>query len=451
MSHKLYFAKMILELFLKLMKSRKDLMYLNCFDSVTGAKQRSTFFDEAQDIVLDNDKNKYCIAIFDIKKFRIFNENYGREMGDKLLEFIANKLNNLLLPNLENFGRMGSDEFAVMFCAKDKTALNRRMTQVFKELKKSLEINKKIKIGLSFGIYYAVSSKESVEMSYEKAKSAQKSAKSSKSLEYMLFDKRLAILEKEEAYMEQSMEKALVNNEFKLFLQPQYKLKTKEVCGLEALCRWEKTKGDYLPPMKFIPLFEQNKFILKLDFYMFEKVCRFIKFLIVNNIEPVCISVNFSRLHVYENDWVKKLCEICHKYNVPKSLIKVEVTESFALCGNDKMVSRAGELKKAGFKLSIDDFGAGYSSLGILKSIPAHEVKLDRSFFFEKEESGKSDIILRYIIAMSKDLGLETVAEGIEKWEQIKKLEDLNCDMVQGFIFSKPMPAKLLISQVFKG
>ncbi len=258
---------------------------------------------------------------------------------------------------------------------------------------------------------------------------------------FKVLDKNENLSQGQKSFLEQKVLRAMKKDEFKLFLQGQFDAKNEAICGAEALVRWEIEKGKYLLPCSFLDLFEKNGVILKLDYYMFDKVCGLIKSWIDSSIKPICVSVNFSRQHVLTGDWVENLSNITQKHRVPKNLVNIEITESFALENERMLIDKAEKLKGMGFNLSIDDFGTGYSSLSILGSLPVNEIKLDRSFFTKGNLSEKTDYIVKHIILMAKSLGLKTVAEGIEEERQVKKLKKLDCDVIQGYYFAKPVPA----------
>ncbi|MEG1638751.1 MAG: EAL domain-containing protein [Erysipelotrichaceae bacterium] len=244
--------------------------------------------------------------------------------------------------------------------------------------------------------------------------------------------------------MEDVFESALINHEFELFLQPKYSLKTGRIAGAEALVRWQRSKDKYIQPNEFIPLFEKNGFITKLDYYMFENVCQMIqKWKKTIKVEDIPrISVNISRVHLNSKELPIKLLEIATKYQINPNEIEIELTESVMITAEDQVLGMLHQIKNAGFLLSIDDFGRGYSSLSSLSDIPADFVKIDKVFLDHSIENERGRIILLNIIKMIKDLDLISIAEGVETEEQINLLKDAGCDYVQGFYFSKAIPIK---------
>lgn len=244
-------------------------------------------------------------------------------------------------------------------------------------------------------------------------------------------------------YIESHMNQALKNGEFRLFLQPKMNLKRKTIGGAEALVRWVTSEQKMIFPDQFIPLFEQNGFCIELDLYMMEQVCRQIREWIDQGKEPVPVSVNQSKLLFYEEGYVKRLCEIIKKYEIPAQMITLEILESLALEDAEGLNNRIGELKEKGFNISIDDFGSGYSSLNILSSLDIDELKLDRVFLMKKagHKEWKQQVVMEQIIEMAKKMDITTVAEGVETPEDETLILNAGCDYGQGYYYSRPVCA----------
>ena len=227
--------------------------------------------------------------------------------------------------------------------------------------------------------------------------------------------------------IENNMESALLNNEFTFYLQPKYAPNGQVMLGAEALVRWLEPSGNLIMPGEFIPIFEQNDFILKMDEYIFESVCKFLYQRIIENLPNVPISINISRL------------------------VELEITENILLDNIEKIRNIIIELQNNGFTCSIDDFGSGYSSLNSLKDLPFEVIKLDRLFLINSYDIQRSQEIIKAIVEMAKTINIKTVAEGVETPSQLEFLKMIDCDMIQGYIFSKPRPIKefvqLLINQ----
>lgn len=245
-----------------------------------------------------------------------------------------------------------------------------------------------------------------------------------------------------EEEIEKDMELALINQEFKVYLQPKYSLDTEQIVGAEALVRWIHSTKGIIPPDKFIPLFEKNGFIKQLDFYIFEEVCSVQKKWGENNIalEDIPISVNLSRIHMNESRLTLKLGEIIKQYGIEAKCLEIELTESAILDNIDSLIRIIEDIKKAGFAVSMDDFGSGYSSLNLLKDLLVDILKIDKEFLGEGGDDYRGKVILSNIIHMAKELKLITVAEGVETKEQVEFLKEVGCNIAQGYYYAKPMP-----------
>jgi EAL domain-containing protein (putative c-di-GMP-specific phosphodiesterase class I) len=238
---------------------------------------------------------------------------------------------------------------------------------------------------------------------------------------------------------------AIERHEIKPYYQPMYNTLTNKLSGAEALAYWEKPDGTIISPGHFIPPLEEQGLITYLDWYMLREVCIFLQDQIKNNRRVTSVSVNFSRKHVNEDDFVEKLCEITDQYQIPRNLIVVEITESaFADC-TEKIADLIAEIRKEGFRVAIDDFGQGLSSLSFVKDVPVDILKIDKSLLSHNCEDEKERIVLESIFTFAHRLKLTTVAEGVETREQLGFLRTCGCKVIQGFLFSRPISAENFI------
>lgn len=245
---------------------------------------------------------------------------------------------------------------------------------------------------------------------------------------------------KNKSSIEKNVHKALKKDEFDIYLQPKYNPESQCIVGAEGLARWNNRNNDAVSPEVFIPILEKNKNIVKLDMYMFEEACKIISRWSKNNVSLVPISINISKITMSENDnFVIDLKNIIKKYDIDTRFLEIELTERIMFRETNKIVSIIKEIKKIGIKVSLDDFGAGYSSLNILKNIPIDIIKLDKLFLDKRDISEKGKIVIKNIINMANELGLEVVAEGVEFLEQSQFLKSVGCEVVQGYLYGKPM------------
>lgn len=245
---------------------------------------------------------------------------------------------------------------------------------------------------------------------------------------------------------------AISEREFFAVYQPKVDVKSRRLLGAEALVRWGRGEG-YVMPGDFIPILEKDGCVTALDFYMLEEVCKFIRKLINEGIEPVKISVNFSKRHLSNNKLVEEIIDVLERYETPRRYIEIELTEREDFHNNRAMQEVVSDLNLLGIKTSIDDFGTGYSSLGMLKTLQIDTLKIDRSFIPQSNIDGseKSLLMLKGVVSLAKSLGLTIVAEGVETPEQLEIIKGMDCDMVQGYIFDKPLSESEFIKRIKKG
>ena len=269
---------------------------------------------------------------------------------------------------------------------------------------------------------------------------ARKSIKDSISETQAYYDEDMKRTLETENAIERRMEEALANREFQVYLQPKYDLHTEKIKGAEALVRWIDPEKGLVPPDQFIPLFEKNGFVLKLDFYVYEEVLKRMAKWKAEGRELICVSVNVSRVHVGTADFFEKLNRLLETYQIPKKKFELELTET--IMGGEGSDTREFilECKREGYPVSIDDFGSGYSSLNLLKDLPVDILKIDKGFLDEAEGSKRSTIIVEQVVEMAKRMDIATVCEGVETEKQVKFLKRIGCDMAQGYLFSRPVP-----------
>ena len=240
-----------------------------------------------------------------------------------------------------------------------------------------------------------------------------------------------------EKFIEENMQAAITENQFLMYLQPKYSIAKNEIIGAEALVRWRHPERGMIYPDQFIPVIEENGFIRKVDYYIWERACRFIKKCGNIGITTCPISVNVSRVHLQDNECIEVLSDLIKSNHIPKSLLELEITET---AGNQQVSMKALELKEEGFTLLMDDFGSGYSSLNTLKDIPVDILKVDMKFLGTGDKDGRSERILASVIQMATLLELAVIVEGVETKEQKDFLESVGCEYVQGFYYAHPMP-----------
>lgn len=421
--------------FRRLTKANEEVSRIAYTDSITGYSTWDKFVLDAKSL-LRHEYRRYALVSFDIDKFKAINDMYGHEEGNRVLKLIADTVNRNLQDG-ETFSRINSDNYYILMLYSSDSDTARRIGSLIQAIE--YEITEFVPV-LSFGIYRITDKSVSIRRMGDLADIAKRTVKYGDDSAYTFYSESMLEKMREEKRIENEMQTALDMHEFCVFYQPKVSLDGKvNLTGAEALVRWIKD-GTVISPGKFIPLFEKNRFIVKLDYYIMDQVCQKIKQW-ESYYPHLLISVNMSRAHLRDPQFVEKLNDICLSHGVSTSSIEIEITESAAYGSLDVLTAVFKQLKDYGFHISIDDFGSGYSSLNMLKDLPADVLKIDRAFLAESNSNKRANDILGYVIRMAGSLGMHTICEGIETDEQAKLLGGLGCEMAQGFYFAKPMPS----------
>ncbi len=425
-------------------KSVKQIERIAYYDKLTGVSNLVKFKLDLAEIISrkDFDASKYILLKSDVENFKVVNEVYGREVGDRVICQIAKNVKNMAGEVFE-IARTGSDEFIVLAEKAKVEEYFAKREQYDEELKFVVPEVKKHIFKYRYGRYFIEANETNVDDMINKVMIAHSYVRTKSEWTMWDYDEEFKHHMLRMSELTNKMEDALEQQEFKMFLQPKYKLATNKIVGAEALVRWFETDGTVIYPNEFISLFEKNEFITTLDEYIFESACAFIAKQREEGKEYVPISVNFSRRHLQNENFVSRLQEIAHKHNVETEYLEIELTETTVIEHADILHRVLDNLHEAGFRISIDDFGSGYSSLGMLKDYKFDVVKLDRSFFVAEEEGREvAKTVLTGIINLVTSLGSKVVAEGIEYEDQVEFLRTVDCHSVQGYYFAKPMAVK---------
>ncbi len=422
-------------------KSMKQIEQVAYYDELTGVSNLVKFKSDLE-IILNRknfDSSKHILLKGDVENFKVINEVFGIKVGDNIIKEIATISKNMKGEIFE-IARTGADEFIIL-AEKDKVEnFFKNKTQYVNSLKQSIPEIKKHLFRFRFGRYFLEPNESNVDDMINKVSIAHSYARAGTGLSLWDYDDKFKNHILRTTELANKMEDALKNREFKMFLQPKYNLETNKIVGAEALVRWIQDDGTMVFPNEFIPLFEKNGFILTLDDYIFKSACELISKNLKNGEPCVPISVNFSRRHIENKNFTKNLVEIAKSYNVPLSYLEIELTETSIIENFEILNEFIRELQSVGFTVAIDDFGSGYSALGMLKEYKFDVVKLDRSFFVCAEEHREvAKTVLVGIINLVSSLGSKIVAEGIEYQDQVDFLRTVNCHFVQGYYFAKPM------------
>lgn len=414
------------------MKNRK--LYKAAYvDSVT-LLGNENYFKENSKIFLNSLKeNKYIISL-DVNKFKVFNSLYGYEFCNKLLNILGEKIKTGI-PKNNITCRMHNDVFAILL------EYDKDIEKVLEKLHNDTAVinvdNIPIHLNISMGVYKLKKSDTDINKVLDKAYIAREQIKGTYGEYYYMFDEALEKALIEDENLETSMESALKNKEFKVIYQPKFSTVDEKIAGAESLVRWYKD-GKVIMPNNFIPLFEKNKFILKLDLYIFEQVCKDLAEWKEKYNADLRVSVNVSKEHFTNENFIDEYVKIVEKYNVDRNNLELEITESATIDKNIDVVKIANKIKDCGFRISLDDFGTGYSSLAMLQELPIDVIKIDK-VFVDKADYKSDKNIINYMVLIAKQLRTDIVVEGVETKEQADFIKALKCDMIQGYYYSKPI------------
>ncbi len=403
-------------------------------DELTGLFNKSTFYRRASELMKSDPGRKYLIATNNVDRLKIINERCGINAGNRVLQSIAQILRNQFSER-GVCARLENDHFAVC-CPWDSFRANALLEAIGQAMGK-LQLNQNIIV--NFGVYAVESPHMPVDQMCDRANLALESVKGQyfQRCAYYEDSMRLALAKEQELTNE--MRPALKQRQFQIYLQPQVNHATGALEGCEALVRWLHPQKGLIPPSDFIPVFEMNGFIAQLDEYVWEEACKTLRRWLGQGRAPVPISVNMSRLNIYNSDLCDRLCALLHKYGLPPELLRIEITESAYVENSVQLIDVIERLQKIGFFIEMDDFGSGYSSLNTLKDVPFNLLKLDMKFL-QGDHSARSDRIISSIVRMARDLKLEVLAEGVETLEQADYLLNVGCPLVQGYYYSNPLP-----------
>lgn len=407
-------------------------------DMVTGGDNWLLFIKKGTSLLKRNRKGQqnYAMLHLEMRKYRSFCTCFGVNKGQELIE----KFYTVLKKEIQRKEVMAHQEnaaFGLLLTYTDKTQLEARIQKIENMMNYVLP---GMKMYFGTGVYLVQPGECDVEQLYNNAMIACEMSGEETENKIAYFDVEMNNQKLWERKVEDDMERALANREFLVFLQPKISTSEEVLGGAEALVRWIHPTEGFIPPNRFIPIFEKNGFILKLDDYMLEEIARVQAEWLAEGRRLVPISVNISRAHFTREDLAEHICAIVDKYQVPHNVIELELTESAFFDDKNVLLNTVQKLRAAGFQVSMDDFGAGYSSLNSLKELQIDVLKIDADFFRGADVEERGLLIVSEVIDLAKKLNMKIVAEGIESREQVEFLAEQECDLIQGYFYAKPMP-----------
>ncbi len=431
------FSVLLYLIFLSYKKHKNWLEKIAFTDPLTAGLNNAGFQLDAQKLVNTAPPSNYTVIFLDIKQFKLINQNYGFNKGNDVLKHIYNVIYNNISSN-ELVARSENDHFFICLNESNKQIIQTRLDMIIAEIN-SFAKNKASQLTILQGACLIENPNSEINIIQDYARLACRL--NSKKSRCTYYDKEILDTMKKEQELNDLFENSIKNKDFHMFLQPKIIISNNKIGGAEALVRWFHPERGTIYPSDFIPLFERNDNIIKLDLYIFEEVCIFLQDMIARGEKPFVISVNVSRVHFKDNDFLKAFARIKEQYRIPNNLIELELTESIFFDNQqiESIKDTIHQIHQYGFLCSLDDFGAGFSSLGLLKDFKVDGIKMDKKFFDDISSQKSKDIIANFIELADK-LNISLVAEGIETLEQLEFLKSVHCNMVQGYIYSKPLP-----------
>ena len=397
------------------------------------------YFSECCDFYIKNKIiDRYTAMSVNLSDFTNLNLMIGSRNCDTVLIRYMDWLKEDLEDD-EVVSRISGDQFALLIRKEHEEMILKKLRS--SDIAYGTNAIDVVTVTAEAGIYRLTADVESHHNIIQAVSNALNTAKNSVQLQFAYYDPLSTDAHEKKKYYEEAFEKALINEDIHIFFQPKVSLKDYDLIGAEALSRWF-VNGEILPPDSFIPILEETTRICELDFYVLDHVCKSIQSWIQHGVKPVKVSVNFSRRHLSNKNLVHDIVQVLDKYGVPHQYIEVELTETTIDADYEALKQIVYGLREYGIESSVDDFGMGYSSLSLIRDVPFKVLKIDKSFLGDKnvEPDERQRAMMKHVISMANDLGMECIAEGVENMEHVQLLKENKCYMAQGFLFNKPVP-----------
>lgn len=429
-----YRPKIILHRAASLIELQENAAMVNQFkyDRLTGLYSREYFYQKVAERLAEDPDTPYAIVCSNVENFKVYNDIFGTKAGDRVLKNIA-EAGRALTGEDGLCARYGADRFLYL----------QKQEALSGYLRQDSFLNKLVNvkdISLKWGVYKITAPSVPVEKMCDRAFLVADSIKGRYNQTVAVYDDVLRDKLLREQAITESMETALAEGQFAVYLQPKYWLKGNILSGAEALARWIHPELGFLSPAEFIPLFEKNGFITRLDRFVWEQTCKLLRRWRQEGYPAIPVSVNVSRADVYQEDLPETLTNLVERYGIEPQQFHLELTESAYTENPNQIITMVDELRRRGFVIEMDDFGSGYSSLNMLSQVHFDILKLDMKFIQTETAKPGEMSIMRFVVNLAKWLNLSTVAEGAETKAQVERLQDVGCDYAQGYYFSRPLP-----------
>ena len=405
-------------------------------DSLTGLFNRESFYRKASRLIRDNPDVEYEIMYLDVYSFKVINDLFTMETGNLVLKTAAYYF-NVLTSSGGICGRVESDHFVL--CVPRGQLRIEHLLEGIDSTMLSLGISHNIVFYA--GIYDVENTYMPLEQMCDRARMAMNTVKGSKLHRYAYYDEKMRQLMLEEQMIVRDMEFALQEKQFSVYLQPVYDAETGKIASAEALVRWQHPSQGIISPGKFIPVFERNGFIVRLDRYVWEMVCEFMAELREATGILLPVSVNVSRLNLYNLDLLDFLMGLIRKHELSPEYLHLEITEEAYTQDSHQLIEEVEMFRQNGFKVSLDDYGKGYSPLSMLKELPVDTLKVDIGFMKRGDKAARGTRIMEGVVDVARDLGLDVVVEGVETKEDRIFVTQMGAELIQGYFYAKPMPS----------
>ncbi|KYZ78019.1 hypothetical protein AXX12_00290 [Anaerosporomusa subterranea] len=427
--------------------SEERFKYLAYHDSLTGLWNRAALSEQMNSILRkDSPRSSGAILYIDIDNFKFVNDTFGHSLGDKLLVVIGRMLSDIV--GDEGFlARMGGDEFVIVLYDVCRSKAAPYATLISELVKSPLQIDgKKLYITFSIGVTMFPEDGDSMEELQKNADFAMYQAKEQGKNRYIFFNHSMETALREKILLERNLREAIANKELELWYQPFIEVATKRIIGFEALLRWYSPKYGSIPPVQFISLAEKTGLIIPIGCKVLQDACTFVASLRQEGYNNLRVTVNISVIQLIADDFIPTVQEIIAQTGVSPSSLGFEITESVFMEQSKGLVEKLECLKDMGIIILLDDFGSGYSSLKYLNHLPIDVVKIDKTFIDKLDENGDKKQLAEIIIALARQINAKSVAEGVETEKQLNRLIEYQCEIVQGYLFSKPVPEEAVRS-----
>ncbi|WML36727.1 bifunctional diguanylate cyclase/phosphodiesterase [Clostridium sp. OS1-26] len=413
------------------------------YDQLTNLPNRALFFKSMEEFIIDAKTADYIIVLLylDFDRFKLINDIVGHDAGDQFLKEISEKI-KLSFNEDTIIARLGGDEFGIILTdVKDDNEIKDNCRKILKIISSRWTYaNNVFKITASIGIAAYPRDGRDAATLLKNADIAMYRAKELGQNRYEFYSPNLSEKAREQISMENLLMKAIDNDEFILYYQPQFNIITRECTGIEALIRWNSPQRGMIPPGKFIPFAEQNSLIMEIDKWVLKAVCKQCRIWEDLDIRPKRVAINISSKQFENTKFLSFVKKTLEETKADASWLEFEITEGSIMQNPDKTIETLTRLRELGIRIALDDFGTGYSSLGYLSKFPIDKIKIDKTFVKDIPENKEDIAIVKTIIDLCKNIGSLAMAEGVEKEEQLKVLSNYGCDEVQGYLFGRPVP-----------